>query len=71
MQIATFEGTVDNGVIKLLNNLRLPDKTKVYVIVPDLEPKQASRIYSPRLVHPEHAKDFQIEMIEAPADASI
>ena len=71
MQVTAFEGVVENDVIKLQYNLRLPNKTKVYVIVPDLEPKHASRIYSPRLVHPEHAKDFQIEMIEAPADASI
>ncbi|MEK7729485.1 MAG: hypothetical protein AAB354_13805 [candidate division KSB1 bacterium] len=71
MQISTFEGTVDNGVIKLLHNLHLPDKTKVYVIVPDLEPKAVSYIYSPRLKHPEQIVDFQKEMIEITSDAQL
>jgi hypothetical protein len=35
MSVATFEGIVQNGRICLPPNVRLPEKTKVYVIVPN------------------------------------
>lgn len=37
MQITTFQGEIQNGQIRLTTDIRLPDKTKVYVIVPDFE----------------------------------
>jgi hypothetical protein len=36
----------------------LPEKAKVYVVVPDLEVPWVPYIGSPRLVHPEQAADF-------------
>ena len=37
MSIATLEGVVEQGQIILKSNLHLPDKTKVYVVIPGLE----------------------------------
>ena len=37
MPVATFQGTVEKGKIKLAADVRLPEKAKVYVIVPDFE----------------------------------
>jgi len=70
MGVATFEGVVDKGLIKLKTNIRLPERAKVYVVVPDLEIRQV-RIVSPRLVHPEQAADFEKEMIEVAPDANV
>ena len=39
MSIASYKGTVKNGQIKLLIDVNLPEKTEVYVIVPDEKPK--------------------------------
>lgn len=72
MSVSTFEGIVENGRIRLRDNVTLPEKARVYVIIPDLEsaPPKA-RVYSPRLVHPEQANDFTKEVIEASADAEL
>lgn len=64
MSVTTFEGLVENGQIRLPANFRLPDKTRVYVVVPNLEVKPVAHIYSPRLVHPEQVQDFEKEVVE-------
>jgi len=71
MGVATFEGVVENGQIRLPATVRLPERTKVYVIVPDVEVQPVAYIGSPRLVHPEQAADFQKEVLEEPPDADL
>lgn len=71
MSIITLEGVIDNGQVRLRDNVRLPDNTRVYVIVPDIEVEQVAHIYSPRLVHPEQAADFKLEVTEESSDASL
>ena len=71
MGVLAFEGVVEDGQIRLKDGIRLPDKTKVYVIVPDIQVKRGARIFSPRLAHPEQAADFEMEVIEESADASV
>jgi hypothetical protein len=39
MSISTDKGAVENGVIKLEINVKLPEKTEIYVIVPEEKPK--------------------------------
>jgi hypothetical protein len=34
MKTTTYEGTVENGPIKLPDTVHLPDHTKVFVVVP-------------------------------------
>lgn len=67
MTVATFEGVVEQGKISLPTAVRLPEKLKVYVIVPDFRLEQVARIFSPHLAHPEQAEDFRMEVcVEEP-----
>jgi len=63
MNVATFEGIVENGQIRLPDNIRVPERTKVYIVIPGEGQPSATRLMSPRLVHPEQAKDFEITVI--------
>ena len=70
MGVVALEGIVENGPIRLTDSIRLPDKTRVYVIVPDIQIKRGARIFSPRLAHSEQAADFRMEVIEESIDTS-
>ena len=37
MQVKTFQGEIKNGQVFLTSDISLPDKTKVYVVVPEFE----------------------------------
>ncbi len=69
--VVTFEGIVDHGQIRLKADIRLPEKTKVYVVVPGFEFEQVAHIASPRLAHPEQATDFRMLVVEAASDANV
>ncbi|MBX3059195.1 MAG: hypothetical protein KF770_22225 [Anaerolineae bacterium] len=71
MQVSTYEGIVENGKIRLKTAVQLPESMTVYVIVPDLVAKPVVHVYSPRLAHPEQAKDFKKEIIEVLPDAEL
>jgi len=68
MSISTFEGTVENGQIRLRDNVTLPENSKVYMIIPDFEAAPQAYVSSPRLVHPEQASDFTKQIVEVVAD---
>jgi len=71
MAILTVEGVVENGQIRLRGNVVLPEHTKVYVVIPDVETAPPAHVYSPRLVYPEQAPDFAKQVIEVSADAEL
>jgi hypothetical protein len=71
MGVKTFEGVVEQGRIRLPATVRLPEKAKVYVIVPDAEVRTVAYVGSPRLVHPEQAADFKKEVFEELPDAGV
>ena len=71
MSVTTIEAIVENGQIRLPSSIRLPEKAKVYVLIPDVSMPSASYIGSPRLAHPEQAADFQKEVVEESSDASL
>jgi len=71
MASLTVEGVVENGQIRLTDGVTLPERAKVYVVVPGVEIGPQVRLYSPRLAHPEQAADFAKQIIEAPADAEL
>ena len=71
MPILTLEGIVENGQIRLRDQVTLPEHTKVYVVIPDVETVPQVHVYSPRLVHPEQAADFAKQVIEVSADAEL
>lgn len=71
MSVTTIEAIVENGQIRLPSSVRLPEKAKVYVLIPDVNTPSVSYIGSPRLAHPEQAADFQKEVVEESSDASL
>jgi hypothetical protein len=71
MAILTVEGVVENGQIRLRDNVVLPEHTKVYVVIPEMETAPLAHVYSPRLVYPEQAPDFAKQVIEVSADAEL
>jgi len=71
MAILTFEGVVENGQIRLRDNVTLPERSKVYVVIPDEGTAAQAHVYSPRLAHPEQAADFAKQIIEVSPDAGL
>jgi hypothetical protein len=71
MAILTFEGVVENGQIRLRDNVTLPERSKVYVVIPDEGTAPQAHVYSPRLAHPEQAADFAKQIIEVSPDAGL
>lgn len=70
-KLATYEGIIENGRVTLPPNTDIPEKTHVYVLVPDAETQRTFRVMSPRLAHPEQSKDFEMQVIEDTSDASV
>jgi len=61
MTVATYECVVENGCIHLPADAMIPDRSKVYVVLPGVLEggvQRVARIPSPRLAHPEQASDF-------------
>lgn len=50
MQVATFTATIENGQVRLAADVRLPEKSTVYVIVPDFVPTPRKRVTLAELV---------------------
>jgi hypothetical protein len=71
MSVISFEAIVEDGQISLPADVRLPDKTKVYVLVPDREALPGARIVSPRLAYPEQAADFALMIVEEADDGDL
>ena len=71
MNIVTIEGIVEKGQIRLKSELQLPDKTKVFVVIPDMHVENVAHVLSPRLADPSKAIDFKLEVLEESPDAKI
>ena len=66
MQVTTIQGIVKDGQIHLSEDVKLPEATTVYVVVPNLE-KRTARIMSPRLTNKADANRF-VKTIEEDFD---
>ena len=71
MSVLALEGIVDRGLIRLPSDVKLPDRTKVYIIVPASRPYQKAHLYSPRPADPKQARDFVMEVSEERDDADL
>ncbi|MCI0643021.1 MAG: hypothetical protein L0Y72_28010 [Gemmataceae bacterium] len=71
MSVVTFEGIVEKGQVLIPPGVVLPEKTKVFVVVPEFDVKKLAAIASPKLVHPDQATDFVKEVIAEPANAGL
>lgn len=70
-KLATYEGIIENGHVTLPPKAGIPDKTRVYVVVPDAEAISGPCVVSPHLANPEQAKDFEKRIIEDTANAKV
>lgn len=69
-KLTTYEGIVENGQVTFPPDADIPNKTRVYVLVPRAD--RTYKIMSPRLANPEQAKDFlKLEVIDESDDASV
>ncbi|HSL84951.1 MAG TPA: hypothetical protein VLF66_19405 [Thermoanaerobaculia bacterium] len=65
MSVLTLEGWVEGGQVRLREEAPLPDKTKVYVVVPGAK-QQVPRVWSPRVADPAEVSQFEMEVTELP-----
>jgi len=68
MPVTTIEGIVENGQIRLPAHVHLPEKAKVYIVIPDAEVLPRASVASSRLAHPAQAADFTKEVVENDKD---
>jgi hypothetical protein len=71
MSVVTYEGVVKDGRVQLPAGVILPERARVYVVVPAPETPRVVRIASPRLAHREQAADFIKDVIPESPDAGI
>lgn len=71
MGVLTIEGVVEHGRIKLKDDVHLPENTRVYVLVPEVQDQRSGHVPSPRLARAEQARDFQLEVVEDSSDAGL
>jgi hypothetical protein len=71
MKVIAYEATVENGQVKLPEAVHLPDRSRVYVLVPGVEEFRVFHAGSPRLAQPERAGDFTMAVAEEPRDAGL
>ncbi len=71
MSVASYEGTVKNGRIRLADGVSLPENATVYVLVPGPENVAVPRIRSPRLADPSKLPDFQKQIAAGNSDAGL
>ena len=62
--------TIANGQVVLPANIHLPAHCQVWLTVHEEATRPPARIHSPRLVHPEDAQHFEME-VEDVSDATI
>ena len=70
-KLATHQDLVENEGVTLPANEDICDETGVTVLLRDLDPQRTYNVMSPRLAHPEEAKDFVHDVIEEAPDASL
>ncbi|NLF08770.1 MAG: hypothetical protein GX594_12445 [Pirellulaceae bacterium] len=61
MKATAYEGVVENGCVRIMGDVLLPENTKVRIVLSgnhDLELPPIIRVRSPKLAHPEQAKEF-------------
>ena len=74
MPMTAWEGIVENGRIRLREDVALPENTRVFVIIDGTAGAgavPAANVRSPRLARPEQAPDFRKQIVEASGNAGV
>ena len=64
MGVIAVEGVVENGQIRLMPDIQLPEKTRVFVIVPDTETVPTDQAALPKSIYPEQVRDMGMTIKE-------
>jgi hypothetical protein len=67
MNVITYEGIVENGCVHVPPGITLPEKAKVYVVIPDVSncsTPRTLRISSPHLANIDDAKKLVMEVLD-------
>jgi hypothetical protein len=57
-------GIVEGGRVRLESDVHLPERARVYVLVPDFDVVEGQRVTSPRLAHPQQLAEFEMEVVD-------
>jgi hypothetical protein len=71
MGVVALEGIIERGQVRITPDVRLPDKIKVYVIIPGIQIERVAHVFTPHLAHPEQVTDFELEIVEDPSYARL
>lgn len=71
MSVTAIEGVVENGKIRLTEDVALPENARVYVIVADAPAATIAKLRSPRLADPNQAAQFRKQVFEVSHDAKL
>lgn len=65
MNANSYEATIVNGQIRLPEHVRLPENSKVLVVIPVDGSTPVARLATPTLVHPEQMDEFRMTLGKA------
>lgn len=72
MTVTAIEGVVENGRIRLSEEVTLPENTRVFVIVAnDVATPAVAHLRSPRLADPQQTADFRKQVLECSSNAKL
>jgi len=60
MSVTTYQGTVEDGQVRLAGNVRLPENAKVYVVVPDVESNESGKKFDLAEMVSRMPADYQV-----------
>ena len=71
MLVNAIEGVVENGKIRLREDVSLPENAKVYVIFAETDDDRPARIRTPRLADSRQSDDFKKQIVELSGYAEV
>ena len=71
MSVTAYEATIENGQVKFDEPVNLPERARVYVLVPKSSKSRIHMMSTPHLKDPSDAADFVMEVTEEPRDAGV
>jgi hypothetical protein len=71
MNTSPIEGIVENGQIRVLGDVVLPENARAYIFFPAVGSSLPIHLPTPRLAHPEQARDFVKQVSDVSVDAGL
>jgi len=71
MPIQAIKGIVENGKVRLTEDIALPENANVLVIIADSPQPTSAQIRTPRLANPRQSDDFRKQIAETGNNAGL